>query len=233
MRRSTSLKTCLPTTILLSGLFGCASNDTTDTAEQPRDTLAEAPALAMLPDDASAVSPLGVGDRAPAATLRDLDGRNVNLADRYRAQPTVLVFYRGGWCPYCTRHLAELALVEDDLRELGYRIIAVSPDRPEKLRDSLDDTELGYELLSDSRVVLASAFGVAFRLDDGTVRQYSGFGIDLTDASGESHQVLPVPAVFIIDQGGIIRYTHHDANYRERLSGSELLEAARTAREDR
>jgi cytochrome oxidase Cu insertion factor (SCO1/SenC/PrrC family) len=46
---------------------------------------------------AEEVRPLAVGDRAPAVTLRDLDGRDVALASLWGEKPVVLIFYRGGW----------------------------------------------------------------------------------------------------------------------------------------
>ena len=46
---------------------------------------------------AEAVRPLAVGERAPALTLRGLDGRDVALASLWGEKPIVLVFYRGGW----------------------------------------------------------------------------------------------------------------------------------------
>jgi peroxiredoxin len=49
-------------------------------------------------------------------------------------QPAILVFYRGGWCPYCNLQLSELRLVESEAKALGYRMIAISPDRPRPKR---------------------------------------------------------------------------------------------------
>lgn len=40
---------------------------------------------------------LGVGDRAPAFTLPNADGRPVSLADLLAHGPLVVTFYRGRW----------------------------------------------------------------------------------------------------------------------------------------
>jgi hypothetical protein len=89
--------------------------------------------------------------------------------------------------------LGQLHEIESQLIELGYRIIAVSPDRPEKIRETLEKKLLNYLLLSDRGMLGAKAFGIAFRLDDGLLEKYKGFGIDLEGASGESHH-MPIPA---------------------------------------
>lgn len=178
------------------------------------------------PQDASAVQPLGVGGKAPTASLRGPDGRSVDLAAKYAQKPTVLIFYRGGWCPYCNTHLGQIATAEPELLRMGYQVLAISPDRPEELAKTLDKQELTYELLSDSDVALARAFGLVFRVDDPTVEKYRGFGIDLEQASGRDHHMLPVPAVYIVDKAGVIRFAYWDADYKKRLAPEVLLERA-------
>jgi peroxiredoxin len=175
------------------------------------------------------VRPLSAGERAPTARLRRVNGELVDLKEMYREKPTMLVFYRGGWCPYCSVQLGHLAKAEAELVALGYQVLAISPDGPEALRESVEKPEFEYELLSDSEMTLAKAFGVAFRVDDQTVEQYRGFGIDLGKASGRDHHLLPVPAVYIIDTEGVIRFAHWDADYKERLEAAILIDAARRA----
>jgi len=172
--------------------------------------------------------PLGVGARAPGATLRTIDGQPFDLAEAYHNGPVMLIFYRGGWCPYCNRHLQELRHAEAPLREMGVRLLAVSPDQPSKLQESRVENEVSYELLSDSTMKLSRAFGLAFRVDDDTIERYHGFGIDLEAASGQSHFQLPVPAVYLIDRQGVIRFAHFDPDYKVRLSADDVVTAARS-----
>ena len=197
---------------------GCAGPD--QTAAEP----ASPRPVADRPED---VQPLTTGDRAPAPTLRDAAGSPTNLARAYGDRATVLVFYRGGWCPYCNTHLSELIEAEAKLLDAGFQILAVSPDRPAKLREAADDHGFSYRLLSDSNMQLARAFGLAFRVDDDTLERYDEFGIDLEDASGEAHHLLPVPAVYLIDRAGVVRFAYWNPDHRERLDGDDLLEAAR------
>lgn len=180
-----------------------------------------------VPTSAEHVKPLEVGTPAPNPMLRDTSGQEISLHQITADKPTVLVFYRGGWCPYCNTHLAELGRVSGSLTELGYQIIAVTPDTPAELNKSIESLELGYTLLSDSDVNAARAFQVAFKVDADTVHLYKNqYNIDLERSSGRDHHILPVPAVFLIDSNNVIRYVHSNPEYRERLSGQELLQAA-------
>lgn len=176
---------------------------------------------------ADEVTPLLIGATIPDVTVKNIDGETVNLRQLVAKQPTILVFYRGGWCPYCNLHLSELNEIEDELYEIGYQVLAVSPDRPEKLRATLTNSELGYTLLSDSPMTLTKAMGIAFKVDSETVKNYKTMGMDLEGDSGYDHHLLPAPAVYILNTDGIVRYNYINPNYKERISGEVLLTAAR------
>lgn len=179
-------------------------------------------------ESAEAVSPLAVGATVPDVILTGTDGQPVALREQLDT-PVALVFYRGGWCPYCNLQLAGLQEIEDDLQALGVRILAVSPDLPENLRSTVEKESLAYTLLSDSTMEAARAFGIAFRVDDATIEKYKGYNIDLEAASGQSHHLLPVPAVFVIGTDGVISFVYANADYKVRLSPEKLLAAAKRA----
>ncbi len=123
--------------------------------------------------------------------------------------------------------MGQLQKIEDDLLELGYQIVAVSPDRPEKLQESIKKNKLKYRLVSDASMEGSKAFGLAFRVDDETIEKYKGWGLDLEKASGQDHHYLPVPAVYLIDKEGLIRFLYVNPNYKVRLQPDILLGAAR------
>ncbi len=187
--------------------------------------------LQAVPTDASQVNPVEVGSTAPNVILARADGSPVPLHDLVADQPVVLVFYRGGWCPYCNRHLSDLGQIEGELKALGYRIHAVSPDKPEKVAETVADGEVDYSLYSDASAEAAQAFGLAFRVDAETYENLLGYGIDLEAASGEDHHLLPVPAVFLIGRDGTVDFRYYNPDYKERLSGEALLKAAREAKD--
>jgi peroxiredoxin len=177
-------------------------------------------------DSPEAATPLAKGASVPDVSLKTVDGEDVKLREVVAEKPAALIFYRGGWCPYCTKHLKDLREIEDEMREAGYQIIAISPDDPAHLKKTLDQQDLPYTLMSDSKMEAARSFGLAFRLDGDTLERYKGFGIDLADASGGGNRdALPVPAFYLVNKEGEITFAHTDADYKKRLSNAEILKA--------
>jgi peroxiredoxin len=117
--------------------------------------------------------------------------------------------------------------VERELSDLGYRVIAISPDRPAELQLSLKAKDLGYTLYSDSGLEAAKAFGIAFQLTEAEVALYGEYDIDLEAASGRDHHQLPVPSVFLVEAGGAVRWVYSNPDYEVRPDNAQLLEAAR------
>lgn len=174
------------------------------------------------------ISPIQVGQSLPPLSLKDLDSKEFDLNEAIARKPAVLIFYRGGWCPYCNLQLAGLQKIEAQLLESGFQMIAVSPDRPEKLKESVDKHQLTYRLLSDNAMTASTALGIAFHLDDALVTKYKDeYKIDLEGDSGHTHHLLPVPAVFIVGQDGVIHFSYVNPDYKVRLDANELLKAAR------
>lgn len=175
-------------------------------------------------------APLKVGDKIPDVTLRTEEGKEVKLRSLVAEKPTTLIFYRGGWCPFCTRHLKELNGIEKDIAAEGAQLLAISMDQPEKLKATPSHDQLGYKLLSDSEAAAIKAFGIAFRVEDATIEKYKTYKIDLEAASGEKHHLLPHPAVFVAGTNGVIRFAHVNTDYKVRLEPAKVLQAIKAAK---
>lgn len=185
-----------------------------------------APAGAEIYAEPEQVRPLLPGMAAPSFRVTGVDAVTKEVEPGQIEKPMVLTFYRGGWCPYCNMHLAELRKAETELQELGFDVWFISPDRPQLLAEG-DDSEYGYRLLSDPGMNAAEGFGIAFRVDEETHQRYIGFGMDLNDRSGDDHRALPAPATFIIGTDGIIQFSYVNPDYTVRLAPEVLLAAAR------
>ena len=179
--------------------------------------------------DAAQVCPALIGTAVPSAPIRRVDGTSTDLSAALAGQPTILVFYRGGWCPFCSTQLGELQEAHPQLLALGYQLLAISPDRPEKLGESIGKHKLDYTLISDSRMEAARALGIAFQVDDATLARYHEYGIDLEADSGETHHQLPVPAAFVVDTQSVVRFAYINPDYKIRVDAEVLLAAARAA----
>jgi peroxiredoxin len=188
--------------------------------------LVSVPALAGIPDSPQQVQPLSVGARAPTFSARTTEGALRTFGPDSYKKPLVVIFYRGGWCPYCNAQLSDLHLVEPKLRKSGFEIVFLSTDRPELLYSSLKATDIHYTLLSDNRLEAAKSFHVAYHVDDATIAKMREYGVDLEASTGTKQHELPVPSVFIIDTSGTIRFAYSNPDYKIRLGADELWTAA-------
>lgn len=218
--------------VLVAGLLlvqGCATVNT-----RTRSSGEASVAQPAVPQSAAEVSPALVGSMVPNMFLSILEPKSsgpstVNLADAAKRDPLVLIFYRGGWCPYCNLQLQDIRKIEGDLTKLGYRIIGISPDRMEELAKSVEKNKLKYSLVSDAKAELMRAMGIAFKVDDKTQDQLKGYGINLSAAAGEDHGLLPVPSVFLVDRDGKISFSYVNPDYKVRLPASVVLAAAKAS----
>ena len=190
---------------------------------------------AALPASAELTTPLKSGDRAPKFTVRTVDDEPYVFDPDNLENPTILISFRGGWCPYCNMHLSELRTVIPEIRESGYDVLFLSNDRPELLYSSLkQETQdgidgLDYVILSDANISAAMALGTAFRTDKGLTDYLDKKGRDVAGSSIGMHNALAVPAVYVINKSGDIVYDFVNADYKIRLPADELLSAAKAA----
>ncbi|HCV05107.1 AhpC/TSA family protein [Pseudoalteromonas sp. APAL1] len=182
-------------------------------------------------ESAERVSPLLPGLTVPNIELKDQYGKTVSLTERFKEKTTVLIVYRGGWCPYCSKQLASVQKIEKKLANLNAQLIAVSPDSPEKLAET-KITAPSYQLLSDDSLTLAQTLGLAFYLDDKTAKIYRNkLGVNFVSLEGEAKVALPVPAVFVIDTNGLVHFQYANPNYKVRLTEDLLLAAVKSVSE--
>lgn len=185
-------------------------------------------AVAQVPSDAADVRPLLPGLTAPAFSIKTATGENFSLDPANMQRPAVLIFYRGGWCPFCNLYWSKLREIEDELIALDQDVVFISPDRVELLAEALADEadQPRYQLASDADSKLAEAFGIAFKVDEETFKRYQEYSVDLEKKSGFDHHQLPAPAVFIVDTDGIIKFSYVNPDYKVRLHPDVLLAAA-------
>jgi len=168
---------------------------------------------------------LFINSKAPDFRSIDQYGKEIRLRDLLKDSTVVLFFYRGYWCPYCSKQLKKL---EDSLQLIkarGAKLIAVTPEKTENISKTIEKTKASYSLLYDKEMKIIKAYGVAFEIDEKTVSRYKNADIDLATINGQKDKFyLPVPAVYIIDKEGTIYYRYFDADYKKQPTVKEILE---------
>ena len=170
-------------------------------------------------------SALQVGDQAPDITLPDAQGQQVRLADLWKEGMAVLIFYRGGWCPYCNLELRAWQQQLDVLAKLGGKLVAISPQTPDNSLSTAEKNELAFPVLSDSSLNAANGFGIAFEMLQPLIDVYTKAGNDLPVRNGNGRWVLPLPATYVIGRDGRILFAHIESDYRMRAEPADVLSA--------
>lgn len=187
----------------------------------------QGPAKTDATSDIAAQPGLSLGERAPDATLTTESGSTVRLASLYANGPVVVVFYRGGWCPYCHRALAAWRGKVGELAAAGGTLVAITPEKPEKMMATRSKNGVEFTVLSDVDHAAAKAFRVHFTVDDATRTKYEGYGIDLGESNASGTWELPAPGTFVIDREGVVRYAFADWDYTKRADPDEVIDAVK------
>ncbi len=182
------------------------------------------PAIAQVaPGSAQDICPIKIGSDIPDATLKMQDGSQVNLKEWASGSPSILVFYRGGWCPYCNMQLIELEDIKEDLNALGYKLAAISPDAFDKIEGTVTKNKVGYDVFSDAENVFAQDLGIAFERKR-RKKKKENFQVDVN--VGQKKSLLPVPSIFFLDGDGKVVMHYINPDYKTRLPSSQLLKMA-------
>ena len=184
---------------------------------------------AALADSPETVHPLAKGVVAPSAVIQTAEGKDAEFAAVIKDKPTILIFYRGGWCPLCNRQLAALGQSYLELRKLGYQIVGVTPDNLAALAATAEEHHLLYQLFSDRAMRLSDKFGVAYRISAETAAGYKKNGIDLAPTPTGGDYWLPLPSAFVIGRDGAIKFVYYNSDTTVRISSEDLIAAATAA----
>jgi len=101
---------------------------------------------------------LAPGDKAPAFSLPDADGKTVKLSD-YKGRKVIVYFYPAASTPGCTKQACDFRDNLSELNDAGLDVIGISPDKPEKLAKFRDKEKLTFPLLSDPDRKVLTAWG--------------------------------------------------------------------------
>jgi peroxiredoxin len=167
-----------------------------------------------------------VGDIAPSFSLLSTTGRLVTLDSLLKKGRVVLVWYRGGWCPYCSLTLKAYQEVIDEFNELGVSVVAISPELPDRAVVTVQKKELDFTVLSDVGNVVAAAYGLVYKLTPELAKAYQN-NFNLHGYNGDDTDRLPLTSTYIIGSDGVITYAFVDADYRNRAEPNEVLEILR------
>jgi peroxiredoxin len=182
--------------------------------------------VADLLDQGVPTDSIKVGDVLEPFSLADATGTPVSLDEIVESGPAVIVFYRGGWCPYC--NLALRTYQQQLLPQLdtfGARLVAISPQSPDESLSTVEKAALEFTVLSDPASRLADRVGIAFEQADDVLAAQRTLGLDLSKVNAEGAVRLPRPTVLIVGQDRTVRFVDVQPDYTARTEVSEIIGA--------
>ena len=178
-------------------------------------------AAADLDEKKAGENAMGVGDKFPDATLTDHLGQPWRFKDALGNGPLLVVFYRGGWCPYCNLELRAYQTMLPDILGSGGQLVAVSPEPPDGSLSTIEKNALEFPVLTDTRNELAQALGIVIEMTPELQGLMAGYDLDLSKKNADTGWTLPIPATFVVARDGTIEFAHVDRDYRERAEPEE------------
>ena len=164
------------------------------------------------------------GENAPVFYAKTTSGKTINLKDIIASKQVVLMFYRGQWCPYCNKQMSELQDSLHLINEIGAKVIAITPEKPEEIDKTIEKTGASFDIIYDKDHRIMDLYNVTFTLSKTKNVMYKAWGIDINKASGNDDYALPVPATYIINNDGKIKGLFFDENYKNRMTVKKILE---------
>ncbi|MCM2369690.1 peroxiredoxin-like family protein [Aporhodopirellula aestuarii] len=170
-----------------------------------------------------------VGDQAIDATLSGWDGETVQLSALWKKGPVVLMWYRGGWCPYCNLQLRAMEKELTSIEGAGAQLVVLTPELPEKAKQTAEANDLSMVALHDRDNELAQKYGLVFKLPETIVPTYRD-KIKIGSYNGNDNLELPLSATYVIDRTGTITYAFLDANYTKRAEPADVVAAVEASK---
>ena len=182
---------------------------------------------AALRADGVPAGAVSVGDVVPDADLLAADGSATTLATALgSAERSVVVFYRGAWCPYCNLALREYqASLLPELAERGVALVAISPQTPDGSKAMTESNDLGFPVLSDPGAALIEALGLRTEPSGAARAAHAGLGFDVADSGSDGTAALPFPTVLVLDAERRVTFADVHVDYTTRTEVDQVLAA--------
>ncbi|MBI5503760.1 MAG: AhpC/TSA family protein [Deltaproteobacteria bacterium] len=161
---------------------------------------------------------LGVGQALPDFEVQEADGTTLS-ASTFRGRPTVLVFFRGNWCPLCMAQIREVAGHYRELERRGAQVVLVSPQPHEKTSELAQRFDAPMRFLVDPDNAAARRLGIVHQ---------AGLPLGMQALGYDTDTVLPT--VVITDAEGRILFSDQTDNYRVRPEPQTFLRILDAAR---
>lgn len=153
---------------------------------------------------------VAIGAYAPPFALPDQDGNIVQLSDFIGKRHLLLIFVRGDWCPGCHMMLRTYQREKEKFASKNVFVMSIGPDPVGVNREMVERLGLDFSVLADEKQRTAMTYGVQLEeYDNQFAEQYE--------------EGIPLPASFLIDKQGVVRYISRPDKVGEFLNPSLIF----------
>ena len=150
------------------------------------------------------------GNSLPKFSAVDEQGNNLESTS-LRGTPTVLMFVRGTWCPFCSKQVASLTRYYKEINDAGSRLILITPRPLATTRRVADFFDVEFEFWLDESLEIAKKLGLV--LEAAVPEDYRNeYGDDTV-----------WPTTLVVDANGIIRHAELSRFIADRPNPQKLL----------
>ena len=140
---------------------------------------------------------------------------------------TLLKFYRGSWCPYCSAELVMFEALKPKLAEFDVQIIGISNDNSDHQKKHVVRDNISHILVSDPDLAIIRQYGVEHHkalgaTDNDTINM---FGIAMPLPWKMKYKSMSIPTSILIDESGNIVWIDQSEDYRLRASEEAVMTA--------
>ncbi len=171
---------------------------------------------------------IDIGSQLSDFMVTTYDGQATTLYNLLQNQINFIIFYRGGWCPYCNYHVKQLTEFYPLFKKENIQLILISADDVDGETLLKNTYRIPFPLISDSLLIAHEAFNVTLQFNELEVLTAKIlYDLELESWSKQPHYKIAVPAYFLLDQQGIVKWEHIAQDYTVRPSPKQLLSVAK------
>jgi peroxiredoxin len=167
-----------------------------------------------------------VGDTVESFSVPEVDGGRLTLEALVEHGPAVLIFFRFEGCPACNLALPyyQRNLVPG-LKPFRARLVALSPQVPERLGAIKHRHSLSFDVASDVGNALGRKFGILYTFDEASQKLSLGSGRPIGEVTGTGTWELPMPTAVVVDRSRVVRFADVHPDWLVRTEAEDILSA--------
>lgn len=165
-----------------------------------------------------------IGEKMPDFILPNSSNQMTTLNELTQNCNIIVNFYRGNWCPYCKMELMALKKYFAEFKKFNGKIIAIAPENPQQSVQTVEEFDLPFDVLSDTDNKLAKQIGIAYAIPEYLLKVYEKYGLDISKHNSSDKFELPLPATYVLDKEGVVRYTFVTPDYTIRANMEDILD---------